>query len=67
MFVGFLGVVFLLFGLADLGAGYLGIDIWEQIPIELPVSVTDYSAYIMIVLGVFFLILAGGRKSPPRI
>ena len=63
---GFLGIVFVLVGLCDLVAGYFGTDIWDLIPVELPLEFTQYSAYILIGVGVLCIVLGRKKKLPQR-
>ncbi len=56
-----LGVILILFGIADLIGRFMGVDVWEAyIGLELPSALSRFSAYIEIAIG-YFLFTAAMR------
>ena len=54
------GIIVIVFGIADIGISYLGVDLWgEYIGVELPELIWTYSGFIEVAIGYGLMKLAG--------
>ncbi|MDH5181936.1 MAG: hypothetical protein OEZ39_01370 [Gammaproteobacteria bacterium] len=49
--LGYVGIAFVLFGVADFIGSYAGFDLWGMTGIVLPEAIWKYSAYIEMAIG----------------
>ena len=60
------GLALVLWGIADFAFGFQGLDIWSYLKFELPPTMSKYSPFVAMIIGVAIFALDSGRKRPQR-